>query len=169
MQIDWQLAQIQYEVFDVPFDQIAQEYDTTPRMVKYAAEKHGWKKNDLALVLQQKLEVGEIDSELIDQISERLGILFTVKSSALMPSYVMLEAALLSKCIAHVKSLDADNPASATNIKMVADVLKTLRDKASGGLGQQKDDKGAITVKILNQVNRDKSSQTAMEINVAAA
>lgn len=167
MQIDWGLAQLQFEVFGVSINKIAEEYNVNPVVVEYAAEEHGWEKNDLALTLSNKLEVGDVDEDLLQTIGDRLNLLYTLKTSALMPSYVMLEAALLGKCISHVKALDSSDPAAITSFKMVAEILSVLRDKANGGMGMKKDEgNGAITVKILNQINREQQSQTAIEVSM---
>ncbi len=163
MQIDWNLARVQYENFNIPLEDIAEEYGVSLSLVEYAAEKDKWERNDLAAALQKKLDVGDVDESLLDEISGRIAMLQTVKSSALLTSYVSLEAALLSKCIKHVRSLDATNLASAPNLKVVAEVLKTLRDQTGGALGSDKES-GSLTVKILNQVNIAETPQTEQEV-----
>lgn len=169
IQIDWSLVQLQYEVFGESFDEIAKAYDTTPRMIEYAAEKRGWKRLPVAEAVQNwtdldKLE--DVSDELIDEVQKRMKIMRTIKESALAPRYMAVETAILGKALELLQNLDSTDPHATIKLKAVAEVLKSLKDQNGMTVQSAQNEQNAapsFKINILNHVSKEPESKIRVE------
>ncbi len=130
LNIDWGLVQLQYELFGATAEQLAEEYNTTTRMIEYAIDERNWKRAPLALACQdysQLSKVEDVSDKLLDEVQKRMLVMRSLKQSALGPRYIALETALLGKCLEMLKSLQADDPNNAAVLRVVSDVMKSLK------------------------------------------
>ena len=131
-QTDWGLIKIQYEMFGEDLDVLAEEYGVRPRALRYAADEGGWKRLPVGKVVRDWTEIEsmeDISDEIIDSVKKRQDILYTLKQSALLPRYILLEAALLGKATEVVHGVSPEHPTAAAQLKMAADILTSLREK----------------------------------------
>lgn len=155
-QVDWGLLRIQYEIFGEEIDDLAEEYDTTPRMIEYAAEEGKWQRMPIAKAISewQNIEnLEEIPPDLMDQVRDRMQILFTLKQSTLNPKYIAIETAILGKAQQVIQNLSSDHPNAAQILKAMTDVFTSLREAtgAGGSRGEETQD-NSIKVQILQRV-----------------
>ena len=155
--LDWGLLKIQYEIFGETIDSLAEEYDTTPRMIQFAVDEGGWEKKPLANAITEWQNMDNLEAippDLIDQVKDRMQILFTLKQSALNPRYIAIETALLGKVQQVVQNLSPDNENAAEILKSIANVFIAM--KGVVGLGERADDKmdNSIKVQVLQRIDR---------------
>jgi hypothetical protein len=174
-QIDWGLLKIQYEIFGETTESLADQYNTTPRMIEYAVEEGKWQHKPIAKAIQAWEEFGSIEElppDLLDEVQSRMQILFTLKQSTLNPRYIAIEAAILGKAQQVVRNLNPEDPNAADVLSSMAKVFTALRETA-GITGSNSEDKGkSITVKILSKVGNDRQEQvaaTGVEVAIADA
>lgn len=157
--IDWSLVQLQYEIFGASFDDLANEYDTTPNMIKYAAEQRGWKIMPVAKACRDWTGIEELENvsdEILDEVNKRMKIMRTIKSTALGPRYIALEAAILGKSLELMQNLTSEDPAASSKLKTVSEILKTLREQnGTIASSQQANDSNQTKVLIMNKVGGD--------------
>lgn len=169
--IDWGLARLQHEMFGRGFREIAEEHDVSVSVVKYTAEQEEWSQKPIAKTLNQFFDtsdIADVDEGLLDDVAMRLKVLHTLKSSALNPRYIEVEATLLQKCLDFLTQVDTSQLAAAEKIKAIAETLKMLTGKSASSGGPAEDGKGSLTVKILNKVDRTTGdTATAMEVQIA--
>lgn len=169
LNIDWGLLQLQYEMFHATADELAEEYGTTPRMIDYYAQERGWVRSPLAVVAQDYSKVDPSDKDSISSsIQENTRLLHSLKQSTLNPRYVALEAAILGKCLALVKNLETDNPLTATALKSVSDILKSLKEVQSGKSGAESQEREGFKLIVMNQIgtkSEDSREAVAIEYN----
>jgi hypothetical protein len=128
-------------------------------MIEYAAEQHAWKRLPIATALNEWKELDSLEDlppDLMDQVKDRMQILFTLKQSSLNPRYIAIEAALLGKAQLVIETISADHPNAAAVLKSMADLFVSLRETATNitsGKDAKDDGKGrTLTVQIAQNV-----------------
>ena len=174
--IDWGLVKIQYELFGETAQSLAEEYDTTLRMIQYAIDDGGWEPKPIATAITewQNLDnIEDLPSDMLDQVKDRMSILFTLKQSALNPRYIAIETAILGKAQQVIQNIGPDHPNAAAALKAMAETFHMLRE--ANGVGGSKNDEpdNSITVNIQQRVDRagqisaSTADQAAIEIKTA--
>lgn len=164
--IDWGLVKLQYELFGATEADLATEYDTTERMVKYVAEEQGWCRASLALT-RQEYDPSDNKEILQQQIEENLQLLSTIRSNTLNPRYIALEASLLNKSLDLLKNMPTDDPSQTAVLKVVAEVLKSLKENSGGNFNnnKQSEQKG-VKILIQNQVGTAAVEREAVTVSI---
>lgn len=150
--VDWGLLKLQYEFFGVTVEELAEEYDTTPRMIEYAIEEQNWKRSDLAIACQDYNGVTSVKASLLDEINNRTKLMHSLKQSALNPRYIALETALLGKCLDLLKNTPTDDPASVIPLKTISEIFKSLKEQNYGVLKPEDKKSEALQINIMNKV-----------------
>lgn len=169
LNIDWGLLQLQYELFGATEEELAEEYDTTTRMIKYAAEERNWKRAPLALACQDYSQldtVENISDTLLDEVQKRMVVMRSLKQSALGPRYIALETALLGKCQDMLKQLQPDDPNNATLLRTVAEVFKSLSERNYGKAKEAEEQTKGLTINIKNKIDSTEESNKHVTVEV---
>jgi len=149
--VDLALIQLQYEIFHEKVEDLALEYDTTPRMIEFQAESRGWKRS---LLTPLTTEIDHTSKESLEaSISENTSLLKTIKQAALNPKYIALETAILGKCLTLVKNLQADDPTTAGALKAISEIFKSLKETTQGKVeAEQASESKGFQVIIQNRI-----------------
>ena len=160
--IDWGSIKIQYEMFGKSAKELAAENECSEQRITYVAETELWQVNEKALQVQDlsTLDVQNVDEDLLTQVQDRLQILETFKKETLGPLYFRMEASLITKCLSAIKDLPTDDPGTPSKLKIMADIITSLRPVAPA------DKKGdnSISVRIMNQSTEHGS--TGVEVSI---
>ena len=153
--IDWGLVKLQYEIFGESVEDLAVQFDTSTRLIDYAIKNENWQRFPIATALSdwRNLDsIEELPPDLVDQVRDRMSILFTLKQSTLNPRYIAIETAILGKAQNIIQNLSPEHPNAAQVLKAIADVFTSLRD-AAGMVGkQQEEEQKGVQVNIMTKV-----------------
>ena len=168
--IDWGLVKLQYEIFGETVQDIATEYDTTPRFIQHAIDNEGWKRLPVADALRDWTNIESVEDippDMVDQVRDRMNILFTLKQSSLNPRYIAIEAAILGKAQGVIQNLDPDHPNAESVLKAISEVFTSLRDVAGpGGRNAQAEESKGITVQVMTRSQSDKKIEQGVKVDV---
>lgn len=151
--VDWGLLQLQYEILGVSVEELAKEYGLAPRVISYAADERGWKRNSLAVSSQDypSNTSDSSDQSIADLIADKQKLLTTVKRATLLPQYIALEAALLGKCLKLVNHLADDDPTNAKPLKEISEIYSSLKHGPNPGKTAAEDQSNRPTaIQIIN-------------------
>ena len=172
--IDWNLLRIQYELFGETIDSLADQYDTTPAMIQYAVDEKGWQITPLAKAVGEWKEyenLEEMPLGLIEEVRDRMQILFTLKQSTLNPRYIAIETAILGKTQKVIESLNPEDVGAADILKNMTRIFVSLREAAGITGGRQEDQAPPpMQIQILTKVeNGERGALTHTQGYVGAA
>ena len=170
--VDWGLIRVQYETLGCTVAQLADEFQVSESMIRYAIEEEDWKPLPICAAAQDWRDVEQVQDigeELLTEVQDRLRIIRTVKQSTLSPKYIALETAILGKGLEVIRSIHPENPQAASQLKQITEVLQSLTGgKSAGVAGGAESEKKAVTVKIMSQAGPN-VGQTAVAAQVEIA
>ena len=156
--IDWSLLRLQYELFGETVESLAEQYDTTPAMIQYAVDEKGWQITPLAQAVGKWKtipDLKDVPPGLLDEVRDRMDILFTLKQSTLNPRYIAIETAILGKAHQVVESLNPEDVSAASVLKSMTDIFVSLREAVGmGGRKREEVGSGPMQIQILTQVGQ---------------
>ncbi len=165
--LDWGLIKLQWELFGATAKELSEQYGVNPNIVTYAAEENKWKRLPIAKAVQDwtdTTDIKQIDDTLLEEIHTRLKVLHTIRESVLSPKYIAVEASILSKATELLQNLETPD-----QLKAISEVFKHLSDRSGHSISkaQEENQKGGITLKILNHVgSKEQFTQQAIEVNI---
>jgi hypothetical protein len=128
---NWELLKFKYEVLGNDLDQIAEEHQVSPAVLKYNAKD--WKQIPLArkepLNLEELKSLEDVLSKLGEETAAHTKAFAILKQKFLGPKYVELETVLLHKAIEMAQGLSAQDPRGAATLKNLASILTELLAK----------------------------------------
>ena len=128
---NWELLKFKYEVLGNDLDQIAEEHQVSPAVLKYNAKD--WKQIPLArkepLNLEELKSLEDVLSKLGEETAAHTKAFAILKQKFLGPKYVELETVLLHKAIEMANGLSAQDPRGAATLKNLASILTELLAK----------------------------------------
>ena len=158
LNIDWNLVKVQYELFGAEVNDLAEAYQTSPRMIEYAVKEHKWERKPLAAAAcnwDQLSDLSLVDDTLIDEVTKHLQVLHTLKLSALHPSYIALETAIVTKALMVVQGIAAEDPQAAEKLKSITAVLESLGTRSGVGPAKQQEQAPSLRVMVMGQVDEN--------------
>jgi hypothetical protein len=168
MTTDYEILRIQFEMFGQSLEQIAEEQGIPLSRLMYAAEAGGWAQSNLPALPDRIDEAQDADSlqtQLLEDIEERLNFQHLVKTSSLSPRYVGLEAIILSKALEFTKSLCVDQPQAVEKLQKLAKILNDLKEKnATINRNTGKDAEaggGGLRISVISKVLPSGESEVA--------
>lgn len=157
--VDWGLIKIQYELFGETAEELADQFEVSLPMIKYAIKEERWQQLPIANAIQDWKnldDLQEMPADIVDQVRDRMSILFTLKQSTLNPRYIAIETALLGKAQTIIQNLQPDHPNAASILRSISDVFVALREATGMVDKAQQEDSGGVKVNILTRVEGGK-------------
>lgn len=125
--IDWNLVQFKYEVLGYSIEEIQDEYQLSDAHINYISK--GWKRVPAAerkhLTFTKLESLEEVTEEVKAQIAEESETLTTLKQKYLLPKFLELENAILTKAISLAQKLDADK-SNVNSLQTLTSILNNL-------------------------------------------
>jgi hypothetical protein len=152
--IDLEAIRLQYELYRMPLDELAEINSVDIQVLEYAREEQNWQVAPIKdiMVREDIGELAELNDNVIDALKDRNNMVRSLKDTALYPKYMVLETMLLNKAQEIIKGIDPQAPQAADILKKVSDIFDNLKDriepKATEDSKNNSDDK--LVVQILN-------------------
>ncbi len=148
--MDWKNARMQYEIFGISTRELAEDYDVDQSLIDYAVSEEEWQVQSLAT------------EDAADSLQTQNDALAAIKTNAMSPLYMRLEAALISKCLQFVNNLDTEEPGNIARLKVISDILTQRQPVKNPNDGNNGD--GSMTLRILTKSMENGGLEQGTEI-----
>lgn len=166
---DWKNIRLQYELLDQSVEDLAEENNIPVSRIKYAIEQEKWTRTPIADAVNDWSTIKGLDllsDEALGDIQNRIHILNLLKTQALNPRYIALEAALLSKATELINTIDSSQPTAPAQLKSLAEIFETLVGKrqATPAPGSAEEPgKGGLRIYVNNRFEPEQIEGKGME------
>lgn len=165
--IDWDLLRFMYETYGASVESLAQENDTTVRMVEYVRDQQGWRRQAVAENAVEWTDV-PANNEMLEAVQEKMNVLTLLKQHALNPKLQALETAIINKATVVVQSLDPQLPSTSESLQKLGNLLEKLKTSNPAIQSNQRtetSDPGNSGIKIQIVTGFNDSKQDSIEIS----
>lgn len=154
--IDTTLLKIQYEIFGESEEALAQQFNLTPKMLKYIVDEKKFRRLPVVKSADEWMngDFKDATDDVLDKVKQRLKVLQTLKQQTLNPAYVALETAVLTKLTEVVANISVTEPGAASRLQTVASTIAAMRPEATEKAAEANSQPN-FTVNIMGVVPHD--------------
>lgn len=166
-QINWDLLKIEYEFFNKPLQQIAQETNIPHQFLIDKVQHDGWTPHPLAQQIATIKDLTTATEDYNHKVEEKLRLLSNLKQEIFAPEYLKLEFSLLAKASQILHQIKEGDPTAHNKLKALTSVFKDLlsgNGLLASSAAEANRDGDELNVKIQMVAETDDGSKTAIQV-----